>query len=127
VVVGVPFVAVGITVKHLDPRLALVEALSAWFLGAACLPVVWLQLRLAFRAGRAFSRGLFLVSGLSLLAGMVLAIVYAAGSYAGTLWLDIPTMLKTHAVLNAAGFALAGILAWIVRGPGQSEKEGVER
>jgi hypothetical protein len=114
VIVGVPLVALGITVNHLEPSLALVEGLSAWFLGVVCLVVAWLQLRLALRQSVAMVRLLFLISAGSLAAGMVLAIVYAAGMYWQTYWLDVPTMIRTHAVINAVGFALAGLLGWVL-------------
>ncbi len=114
VIVGVPFVAVGITVNHLEPSLALVEGLSAWFLGAVCLAVAWLQMRLALRQRSGAVRLLFLISAGSLAGGMILAIVYAAGMYWQTYWLDIPTMIRTHAVVNAVGFALAGLLGWVL-------------
>jgi len=114
VIVGVPFVAVGITVNHLEPSLALVEGLSAWFLGAVCLAVAWLQTRLALRQRTRAARLLFLISAGSLTGGMILAIVYAAGMYWQTYWLDIPTMIRTHAVINTVGFALAGILGWVL-------------
>jgi hypothetical protein len=109
VVAGVPLVALGITLSAFGVRLP--EWLAAWFLVAACVPLAVLQLRLASCPGR-HGRVLLAVSGLSLLAGMTLAALYAWGNYWGLAWLDIPLMVRTHGAINALGFALPGLLAW---------------
>jgi hypothetical protein len=110
VVTGVPLVAAGITLSTFGVRLP--EGVAAWFLAAATLLVAGLHLRLAARPGRLLRRTLFCISGLSLLAGMVLAAAYALGEYAGFHWLDVDTMVVTHGVVNALGFALPGLAAW---------------
>jgi uncharacterized protein (UPF0548 family) len=109
VIAGVPLTAVGITVGS---RLPLVEALTSWELAAACMLVAFLYFRLAIRPGPATFRLPLLVSGMSLLAGMGLAAAYALGVYTKQNWLDIPTMIRWHASINALGFALPGLLAW---------------
>jgi hypothetical protein len=109
VVAGVPLVALGITLSAFGVRLP--EWLAAWSLVAACVPLAVLQLRLALRPGRR-GRALLAVSGLSLLAGMAFAALYAWGNYWGPNRLDIPLMVRTHGVINALGFALPGLLAW---------------
>jgi hypothetical protein len=109
VVAGVPLVALGITLSAFSVKLP--EWLAAWFLVAACVPLAVLQLRLASRPGRR-GRALLAVSGLSLLAGMALAALYAWGNSWGPSWLDIPLMVRTHGAINALGFALPGLLAW---------------
>jgi hypothetical protein len=109
VVAGVPLVALGITLSAFGVRL--LEWLAAWFLVGACVPLAVLQLKLASRPGRP-GRVLLAVAGLSLLAGMGLAALYAWGNYWGPAWLDIPLMARTHGALNALGFALPGLLAW---------------
>jgi hypothetical protein len=108
VVLGVPLVALGITLSAFEVRLP--EWLAAWFLAAACVPLAAGQL--AASPGGRGARLLLAVSGLSLLAGMALAALYAWGSYWGPAWLDIPLMLRTHGAINALGFALPGLLAW---------------
>jgi hypothetical protein len=108
VVLGVPLVALGITLSAFEVRLP--EWLAAWSLAAACIPLGAGQLALS--PGGRGARLLLAVSGVSLLAGMALAAAYAWGSYWGPAWLDIPLMLRTHGVLNALGFALPGLLAW---------------
>jgi uncharacterized protein (UPF0548 family) len=119
VIAGVPLTAVGITVGS---RLPLVEALASWELVAACVLVAFLNLRLAFRPGPATFRLAMLVSGMSLFAGMGLAATYALGVYTKQNWLDIPTMVRWHASINALGFALPGLLAWALI-PAISEKK----
>ncbi len=108
VVIGVPLVALGITLSTFGVRLP--EWLAAWFLASACLVLAVRQLGLALRPRRA--QLLQLTSGLSLAAGMALAALYAWGNYWGPVWLDIPLMVRTHGLLNALGFALPGLLAW---------------
>ena len=57
-------------------------------------------------------RALLFVAAASVLASMTMAAVYATGVAAGESWIDIPTMARTHGVLNAVGFSLCGSLAW---------------
>jgi uncharacterized protein (UPF0548 family) len=111
VVLGVPFVAVGITAGRTVPA---VELSAAWFLAITCLLVVGLQWALAARATFWVERLLFALSGLALLAGMSLAAVYALSTFRAAYWLTIPQMIPWHGTLNALGFALPGLLAWHV-------------
>jgi uncharacterized protein (UPF0548 family) len=106
VVLGVPFVAAGITAG------GVVELSAAWFLAATCLLVVGLQIELAVRSTHWPERCLFALSGFLLLAGMSLAAVYALSTYFAAYWLTIPQMIPWHGTLNALGFALPGLLAW---------------
>jgi uncharacterized protein (UPF0548 family) len=111
VLLGVPFVAVGITAGRTVPA---VELSAAWFLAVTCLLVVGLQGALAARATFWTERILFTLSGLALLAGMSLAAVYALSTFRAAYWLTIPQMIPWHGTLNAFGFALPGLLAWHV-------------
>lgn len=113
VMIGVPLVALGITLAPHGIRA--VEWLASWLMAAAGLLVAVLQLRLAWRAQRAIPRFLFVLSGLALAFGMVLAAIYALGTYCGRAWLAIPDMLPWHGAVNALGFALPGLLAWLGR------------
>jgi hypothetical protein len=45
---------------------------------------------------------------------MVLAAMYAVADFAGSDVLTIPQMARTHGVLNAVGFCMAGLLGWLV-------------
>jgi len=110
VIVGVPLVAAGITLSALGVKY--VELAAAWLMALSGIAVAVLQLRLSgFAAGRpqAF---LWIISGLSLLFGMLLAVIYALGMATGREWLDIPQMLPYHGAVNALGFALPALLAW---------------
>jgi hypothetical protein len=110
VIVGVPLVAVGITLSALGVKY--VELAAAWLMSLSGVSVAVLQLRLAGFAGCRLSASFSAVSGLALLFGMVLAAVYALGMATGREWLDIPQMLPYHGAVNALGFALPALLAW---------------
>ncbi|MCI0456839.1 MAG: YndJ family protein [Gemmataceae bacterium] len=109
-IVGVPLVAVGITLSAFGVKLP--ECLAACVLAVVAAGFALLQLRVALSLSRVSGRLLLAGSSLALLIGMTLAALYAVGNYGGSDWLDIPLMLRTHGVLNAFGFALLGLLAW---------------
>lgn len=110
VVVGVPMVALGITLSAFAVRWP--EWLAAWALAAACCLTAGLQAGLAFRVFRGPSRWLLTISSLALLGGMALAAVYALGTFCGTPWLTIEDMVPLHGAVNAFGFALCGLIGW---------------
>lgn len=109
VIAGVPLVAAGITLSAFDVRWP--EWLAAWLLVVSCFLTALLQLRVAAQQHRA-PAALLSLSSLALLGGMVLAAVYALGSYCGIAWLSIEDMLPYHGAVNAFGFALCGLLGW---------------
>jgi hypothetical protein len=117
VVAGVPLVAVGITLSPHGIRS--VEWFASWWMAVAGTLVTVLQLQLARRSRNRVAGMLFIISGFSLLVGMVLAAVYALGTYVGTEWLSIPEMLRWHGAVNALGFALPGVLAWFFERRGE--------
>lgn len=110
-VLGFPLVAAGMLLSHLS-TIKWVEIVAVSLLAATCCLLASLQIQLALRSGRPAPLMLLCVSAVSLITGMVLAVVYAAGQYSGATWIDIPVMLPTHGALNALGFALCGMLAW---------------
>lgn len=110
VIAGVPLVAAGITLSAFDVRWP--EWLAAWLLVVSCFLTAALQLRVAAQAGHRAAAVLLSVSSLALFGGMVLAAVYALGSYCGSAWLSIEDMLPYHGAVNAFGFALCGLLGW---------------
>jgi hypothetical protein len=116
VMAGVTLVAVGITDAQLVPGILpprLLELIASLILAASSLIVGVLQLRLAARAGiGALARALMATSGLSMLAPMALAGLYALGSFEGAVRIDILAMLRYHGAVNALGFALPGVLSW---------------
>lgn len=115
VVTGVPLVALGIT---LSPRgFRLVEFLAAWWMTVAALLVAALQVRVAARRSNGRNAVLLAVSACALAGGMILAAVYAFGTYLGSAWVGIPAMVRLHATANVFGFALPGLLYWTIAGP----------
>jgi hypothetical protein len=112
VIVAVPLVAAGITLAAHGLRWP--DLLAALLMSVVGLLVAFLQLSLAARAGSALPRVLFALSGISLIFGMSLAAVYAVGNYTQLGWLSISQMIRYHATVNVFGFALPGLLAWLV-------------
>ena len=66
----------------------------------------------ARRAGRA----LLVVSALSPIVPMVLAVQWALAQHVAMPALSIDAMASTHGVLNAIGFVLAGLAGWLLTG-----------
>ncbi len=66
----------------------------------------------------ATARILLQVAAGAVFAGMVLSASYAVADYAGSEVLTIPQMARTHGILNAVGFCLAGLLGWLVEKSG---------
>ncbi|MBW3659214.1 MAG: YndJ family protein [Actinobacteria bacterium] len=73
--------------------------------------LAWLLVRHA-RPDHAAARRLLVLAAVVVIAPMVLAVQWAAGSVLGTPALGIPTMARTHGLANAFGFALPGLVAW---------------
>jgi hypothetical protein len=114
ILLGVPLVAVGITLIQLGGP-GWVELIAVWVLAIGAMGVARQHLLLAVQEKSVcpIGRALWFVAGLSLFAGMVLAGLYASrGYFAPMPWLDIPWMRALHGTLNALGFSLAALLAW---------------
>lgn len=114
VVAATPLTAAGITFSTvLGAAGAVVFAVSLTV--AAVLMLVFVVRRVGLAA--AFLLG---ASALSVMASMVLAVLYSFGQWLGTPAPSLPVMARTHGVLNALGFSLAGVLGWLLqreRGP----------
>lgn len=108
-VVGMPFVvAAGFVIS---PAMRMIAALG-FSVGIAALAVA---VNSCVRAARNPTARIFLrVAAISVFAGMVLAAVYAIAVLRGSDVLPIPQMARTHGVLNAVGFCMCGLLAWVV-------------
>lgn len=106
VVAGVPLVGMGITFSPL------LEVLASGLLTLAALLLAVMQIQVALQPAQAQRRSLLLISAVSLICGMALAITYALGAYFQTKWIDIPTMIPLHGIANSVGFSLCGLLAW---------------
>lgn len=110
-VVGMPFVvAAGFMISPaLKMGAALVFSASVGGLGVI--------LRSCARGMRdAAARVWLQVAAVAVFAGMVLSGVYAVANFLGSEVLTIPQMARTHGILNAVGFCLAGLLGWLLEG-----------
>jgi len=105
VLASIPALALGITYWPL------LELLAAAALVLACVAVAATQLRFATQSREATSLLMLAVSGLSLLGGMALALLYAVTEFRQARFPEIPVMVALHGTLNAFGFALCGLLA----------------
>jgi hypothetical protein len=63
---------------------------------------------------RTTARWLLQISAGSIFAGMIFSTAYAIADFAGSDALTIPEMARTHGLLNAFGFCLAGLLGWLI-------------
>lgn len=109
VVIGMPYVvALGFVIS---PQLKLGAAVL-FSASVACLAVVMRSCAKRLESGTA--RVLFHVASVSVFAGMVLSTAYAVADFRGSDFLPIPQMARTHGILNAVGFCLPGLLAWLV-------------
>jgi hypothetical protein len=67
------------------------------------------------------ARILLQIAAAAIFMGMVLSGAYAVADYLGSDALTIPEMARTHGILNAVGFCLAGLLGWLVDSGAQQE------
>jgi hypothetical protein len=112
ILLGVPGVAMGITLSAWETRL--VELVAVFFMALVCLGFAWQQGRGAWQKKNGVSRFLLLLSSLALAVAMTLAMVYVVGTFSGTNWLDIPKMLRYHGAVQALAFSLPALLAWTI-------------
>lgn len=116
ILLGVPFVAAGITCTHFGV-LPFVEPFGVTILVIGALGVAVSQIERGFERERSgLTRVAFVISGVSLLAAMLLAMSFGLRYVFPQLALTMPQMWMIHGTLNAFGFGLCGILAW--RGAG---------
>lgn len=106
VLVATPLTAAGITFAPVFGALG--ASLFGIGLGISS-SVTWVVTRsLTDRVGVVLLR----LSASSVLVAMVLAVFYAAGQWLGTRAPTIETMSRTHGLLNALGYSLAGLIGW---------------
>lgn len=119
-VIGMPYlVAIGFVTS---PGLKMAAA-ALFSVSVAALAVL---LRFCgSRAAEPASRLLLQVAAAAVFAGMVLSTVYAITDFLGSDVLTIPQMARTHGILNAAGFCMAGLLGWIVECENHEEGRAV--
>jgi hypothetical protein len=111
-IIGIPLVATGITAS---PLLALVGA-TVLSLGLMLLALT--VMATVLRALRSLPAQILLtVSSVSSVLAMLMASIYAYSIVAKKLIIGIPEMAVTHGILNAFGFALSGLTAWLIVRP----------
>ena len=111
-----PLVATGITATQmgLGPLLECGAAVLMTVFGGL---VGGLHIALAWRRGTPpLARVLWAAAGVTLLAGMVLALLYGVRFYAPVGWLHIPWMRAVHGSANALS-VLAGLVGWVLAEP----------
>jgi len=108
---GAPLVAIGITGSQVGlPQI--VESLCVSVMALTGVGVGLLHLYLAFKSTDLLVKGLWLIGGLCLLAGMTLALLYGWRAHHSLTFLTIPWMYAVHGTLNAVGFAIPALLGW---------------
>jgi hypothetical protein len=112
VIAGVPLTALGITTSQLGwpPELEMLGAVIM-VSGGVATAVCYLRLGATGKAGWSI-RLLWLLGGLCLLGGMLLALGYGLRYYLPIRALTIPRMYMLHGSLNSIGFALPILLSW---------------
>jgi hypothetical protein len=120
ILAGVPLVAAGITCTHFGV-LRFAEPFGVTVLVLGALGVAVSQIRRGFeKMHTGWVRVCFVISGVSLLAAMILAMGFGLRHVMPDWALTMPQMWMIHGTLNAFGFGLCGLLAW--RDPGSSKK-----
>lgn len=85
---------------------------GAVILTLGILVLAWRTLRSVVPAASGRARLLLAASSLAVVAPMLLAVHWAAGTVLGFPTLSIPVMALTHGLVNALGFAACGVAGW---------------
>ncbi len=110
VLIGIPFVAVGITLAA--KGISNVEMIAASWLAAAGAISAILQVRAARRSPVA-GRIVLGLSAVCLLGGMILAAAWGLRPLTASMCPSLETMIAVHATLNVLGYALPSLVAWL--------------
>lgn len=113
VILGVFLTAIGITLTQVFEN-QLIETLAAVFMAvvALCVGVLFVFLG---SSERGLVRFLWILGGLSLVVGMLLALGYALRPILPIQHLTIPAMQAIHGTLNALGFGTLMLFGWVVK------------
>ena len=112
ILIGTPLVALGITFSQQGLPIVF-ETVAASIMALSAFGIGFIQICLGLKEQGRISKGLFLLSGFSLMLGMILAACYGLRPFINLPFLSIPFMYAVHGSLNTFGFALPGILAWV--------------
>ncbi|MBS1914240.1 MAG: YndJ family protein [Bacteroidetes bacterium] len=113
IIAGPPLVAAGIT---LAVRTPVVEILSALLLASSVTLFAIVTMGAIARSLESRPALLLRISSVASLIAMLLAALYAVGTYLQVRFITIPVMGITHGVLNSV-FALCGLYCWIIVRP----------
>jgi hypothetical protein len=131
-VIGPPVVAAGIVSRAAVVEVGgtLVMTIAAWAVGFGTFLLATspsaLQPMLAARrtALQQLARSLLVVSALSPIVPMLLALQWALAQHTGLPALSTHAMASTHGVLNGVGFVIAGLAGWLLTLPRPAVWEG---
>ena len=104
---GSPILAVGYVLHVPALRLLGATMLVVALAGVSALTFAVLR-NVPVRSAQA----LLAVSAFSVVAAMAYASVYALADFFGEVWVAIPHMARTHGMINALGFSVAGLVGW---------------
>ena len=120
VVISLPFVLAAGFVFSPALKVFAAVVLSAGLVGLA-VAQLWVG-RVVPRS----SGGMFLwISSGAVAVAMTLAGIYAIGEFLGKDWLPVPLMAATHGLLNSLGFALPGLVGWLLTWAGAKQPSKV--
>ena len=105
IMLGIPFVAIGITTTKLGFPIYLETFAANWM---ACFGFVVGFLHVLQNAWR------LRLGGSLLMTGMILALAYAWNPYLGWNWLTIPWMYAFHGTINAVALGFCLLPGWIL-------------
>lgn len=108
VIAGPALVAAGITTSPM------LELTAVVLLAAGLVALAALMLALAAQPNGSIPRGLLILSALSPLITMTLALAYGVGEFTGRLVVSVSHMVQLHGWINALGFALCGLMGWLL-------------
>jgi hypothetical protein len=113
VVSGVPLVAIGITATQfhfpfwMETIAVFIMVFGGFSIGCFHFILGW--------QNKAFLYGLFwMIAGLALMSGMILAMLYGLRNVVIIPFLSIPWMYSVHGTLNAIGFAFPALFGWVL-------------
>lgn len=111
-IAGPPLVALGITLSPL------VEVVAVFLqAGSLVLFALWLLFGIVPTMDGVPVKLALAVSAISVMTAMGFAAAYGLGEFVGREAISISRMVQVHGWLNAAGFALCGLLAWLPKPP----------
>lgn len=108
---GPPIIAAGFAF------FGLLQIVGAVLLTLGLWLLAWVTIRHVAPQITSLARALLVISSLTVLVPMTLAVQWAVGVNFGTPALSIPDMVLAHGATNAIGFALSGVLGWRVAQP----------